>query len=157
MLQYKQLVPAPMSKVWGFFSNPLNLAAITPEYMNFTVTSAVTDRIYPGQIITYKVSPLLGIPMAWMTEITHVEDEKFFVDEQRVGPYQIWHHEHHFEHTSGGVMMTDLLHYTLPFGPLGELAHAAFIRKQLDGIFDFRFQKVEEMFGKVKTANAVSH
>ncbi len=147
-LKCEQTIPAPLKKVWDFFSDPKNLATITPPYMNFKVTSkALQKEMYPGQIITYKVSPILGIPMFWMTEITHVEKEKFFVDEQRKGPYKIWHHEHHFEEKEGVVLMTDLLHYQLPLAGLGDVAHALFVRKQLKGIFNFRMEKVKELFG----------
>jgi ligand-binding SRPBCC domain-containing protein len=103
--------------------------------------------MYPGQVITYKVKPLLGIPLFWMTEITHVLPGKFFVDEQRFGPYSLWHHQHHFEAVEGGVMMTDIVHYKAPFGFLGDIAVSLFIKKQLNEIFEFRKKKVTELFG----------
>lgn len=146
-LRYEQHIHAPLSEVWSFFSNPKNLATITPEYMAFQVTSTfLPERIYPGQVITYKVRPVLGIPLFWMTEITHVSDGSFFVDEQRVGPYRIWHHEHHFQETGGGVLMTDIVHYQLPMSILGEVAHLLFVRRQLADIFKFRFDKVNHLF-----------
>ena len=89
---------------------------------------------------------VLGIPIYWMTEITQVEDKKFFIDEQRFGPYSLWHHQHHFREVEGGVEMTDIVHYKLPLGFLGDIAHALFVKKQLKGIFDYRFKIVEEMF-----------
>ena len=101
------------------------------------------------EIITYTVKPVLGIPLFWMTEITHVEDRKFFVDEQRVGPYAIWHHQHHFKSVPGGVEMTDLVHYKVPLGILGDLANLLFVRSQLEGIFNYRWNKLEEVFGKM--------
>jgi ligand-binding SRPBCC domain-containing protein len=104
--------------------------------------------MYPGQVITYNVKPVLGIPLFWMTEITHVARPRFFVDEQRRGPYALWHHEHHFKPVAGGVEMTDLIHYAIPFGVLGRLAHALFVKKQLHEIFAYRYQKAETLFGK---------
>ncbi|MCW3113213.1 MAG: hypothetical protein JWR18_1609 [Segetibacter sp.] len=104
--------------------------------------------MYAGQIIEYTVKPILGIPLYWMTEITHVDEGKYFVDEQRFGPYSLWHHQHHFKEVSGGVEMTDLVHYKLPFWILGDLANALFVSKQLREIFDFRYKTVEEKFGK---------
>ncbi len=104
--------------------------------------------MYAGQVITYKVKPLLRIPMFWMTEITHVEEAKYFVDEQRFGPYALWHHQHHFKEVQGGVEMLDIIHYKLPFGPLGSLVNFLFVRKQLKGIFDYRFRYLEDHFGR---------
>ncbi|HRF27457.1 MAG TPA: SRPBCC family protein, partial [Ferruginibacter sp.] len=98
-------------------------------------------------IIEYKVSPVLDIPLYWMTEIKHVEDQKFFVDEQRFGPYALWHHQHHFKSIPGGVEMTDIVHYKIPFWVLGDLAHTLFVRNQLKKIFDYRFEQVEKIFG----------
>ena len=103
--------------------------------------------MYAGQIIEYKVSPFPGIPLYWMTEITHVEDKKYFVDEQRYGPYSLWHHQHHFKEINGGVEMTDIVHYKIPFWILGDIANSLFVNKQLKTIFDYRFKKVEELFG----------
>ena len=103
--------------------------------------------MYPGQIIEYTVKPVLGIPLYWMTEITHVVDKQFFVDEQRFGPYTMWHHQHHFKAVDGGVEMTDIVHYKLPFWFLGDIANTLFVKKQLQGIFDFRWKKVEDLFG----------
>ena len=107
--------------------------------------------MYPGQIIEYKVKPVLGIPLYWMTEITHVEAEKYFVDEQRFGPYSLWHHQHHFRSIQGGVEMTDIVHYKIPFGILGDWGNAMFVRKELKYIFDYRHKAVEENFGVFPT------
>jgi len=104
--------------------------------------------MYPGQVITYTVKPLLGIPLFWMTEITHVQEGKYFVDEQRFGPYALWHHQHHFKEVDGGVEMIDIVHYKLPLGPLGSLANFLFVRKQLKGIFDYRLRFLETHFGR---------
>lgn len=150
-LQRVQRLPISLHQAWDFFSSPLNLREITPPYMGFEVTSdpAFLQKMYAGQIITYFVKPVLGIPLFWMTEITHVENESFFVDEQRVGPYKLWHHQHHFRAVVGGVEMTDLVHYQLPWGPLGQLAHSLFVKKQLQNIFDYRWNALEARFGKM--------
>jgi ligand-binding SRPBCC domain-containing protein len=143
-----QKIPVTLDQAWDFFSNPANLQAITPSDMGFQVISKHHgDRMYPGQIIEYKVRPLLGIPVYWMTEITHVQDRAFFVDEQRFGPYALWHHQHQFREIPGGVEMTDIVHYKNPLGILGRLANALFVRKKLESIFNFRYRKVEELFG----------
>ncbi len=143
----QQQLNADLNTVWKFFSGANNLQAITPEYMRFRVTSGtLPEEIYPGMIITYKVSPLLGIPLFWMTEITQVQPQKLFVDEQRRGPYRMWHHQHHFEEKDGGVLMRDIVHYELPLGILGEAANLIFVKRQLESIFDFRRKKVETIF-----------
>lgn len=147
-LQTVQRIPVGLDKAWDFFSSPANLQTITPTSLGFKIISKFHgNRMYPGQIIEYKVSPVLGIPLYWMTEITHVEDQKFFVDEQRFGPYALWHHQHHFKSIPGGVEMTDIVHYKLPLWVLGDLAHAIFVRNQLKKIFDYRFEQVEKIFG----------
>lgn len=144
-----QRMPVSLAQAWDFFSSPANLQTITPPYMGFTIISQHHgDKMYPGQIIEYKVTPLLGIPLYWMTEITHVQEERFFVDEQRFGPYSLWHHQHHFKAIEGGVEMTDIVHYKLPLWWLGDLANALFVKKQLAGIFEYRKKKVEEIFGE---------
>lgn len=144
-----QKIPVSLEEAWDFFSNPANLAAITPGDMGFTVISKYQGPLmYPGQIIEYKVKPIAGIPVYWMTEITHVDDRKFFVDEQRFGPYRLWHHQHHFKAIPGGVEMTDIIHYKNPFGLLGRLANKLFVSKKLQKIFEYRFRAVEERFGK---------
>lgn len=135
-----------LEEAWDFFSSPKNLKEITPEHMNFEITSEDTGKCYAGQIITYKVSPLPGLRMSWVTEITSVEEGVRFVDEQRFGPYSMWHHEHYFEEQDGGVMMTDRVSYKIPLGPLGHLAHALFVKKQLFGIFEYRNIALEKTF-----------
>ena len=143
-----QKLPVSLEEAWSFFSNPENLAVLTPEYLNLKFTNELFgDRMYPGQVITHKINPILGIPIYWMTEIIHVEPLKYFVDEQRVGPYSLWHHQHHFKSVEGGVEMTDLIHYKNPLGPLGVIANSLFVRKQLEEIFAYRYKKVEEIFG----------
>lgn len=146
-LQYEQLLNTTLDEAWAFFSGAENLQRITPAYMRFNITSPQTNKpVYAGQIITYKIYPVLGIPLNWMTEITQVKEGQYFIDEQRRGPYNLWHHQHHFEEVAGGVKMTDIVHYALPFGILGQLAHALFVKKQLKDIFVFRKEKVTELF-----------
>jgi ligand-binding SRPBCC domain-containing protein len=150
-LTHKQQIPAMGEAVWDFFSNAGNLQVITPEYMDFRVLNEEPlGEIYPGMLIRYKVSPLMKVPLFWMTEITAVRRYRLFVDEQRKGPYKMWHHQHLFEENDQGVLMTDIVHYELPLGPLGSLAHGLVVKKQLKEIFDFRRQKVEELFGRAQ-------
>jgi ligand-binding SRPBCC domain-containing protein len=142
-----QVLKISLDEAWAFFSSPKNLQKITPQKLGFQIISKHHgEKMYPGQIIEYKVSPILGIPLYWMTEITHVEDRKFFVDEQRFGPYQLWHHQHHFKETAEGVEMTDIVHYKLPLGILGDIANVLMVKKQLKEIFDYRYQAVEQLF-----------
>jgi ligand-binding SRPBCC domain-containing protein len=157
-LKRKQTLPISLEHAWDFFSSPNNLSKITPEYLKFKVLSdrEFMQKMYAGQVITYTVRPLLNIPLFWMTEITHVEDHQFFVDEQRVGPYTLWHHQHHFMAVEGGVEMTDLVHYRLPLGFLGDIAHALFIKNQLKGIFDYRYKVLEDYFAKKGNAAAIA-
>jgi ligand-binding SRPBCC domain-containing protein len=148
MYQFKrtQLVKTDLHTCWDFFSSPKNLKKITPEYMGFDVLLDIPEKMYPGLMIEYTVKPLFSIPMKWITEITHVEELKYFVDEQRKGPYKIWHHEHHFEVVEGGVLMIDIVSYELPMGFLGRMVHPFIVEKKLKEIFDFRFKVVEEYF-----------
>ena len=115
--------------------------------MGFIVKSEVPQKMYEGLMIAYTVKPLAGIPMNWVTEIKTVRDLEFFVDEQRVGPYKIWHHEHHFKAVDGGVEMTDIVTYVLPFGILGKLVHPWLVKPKLAQIFSYRFKKVDQLFG----------
>lgn len=146
-LERKQFLPLSMEEAWEFFSSPDNLKAITPDYMGFDITSDPEDKMYQGMIISYIVSPVLNIPLTWVTEITHVIEPYYFVDEQRFGPYSFWHHKHYFKEVEGGVEMRDVLHYELPYGILGKMAHRVFVRKRLEEIFDYRFEKLEALFG----------
>jgi ligand-binding SRPBCC domain-containing protein len=146
-----QTIPVSLEKAWKFFSDPDNLSEITPTTMKFRIISKHHgEQMYAGQIIEYTVKPLLGIPLYWMTEITHMEDGKYFIDEQRFGPYSLWHHQHHFREVPGGVEMTDIVHYKLRFWLLGDLANSLFVRKQLQEIFRFRYLKIEELFSKAE-------
>ena len=141
-------VAASLEEVWDFISSPSNLKEITPGYMGFEITTpGLPEKIYPGLMISYKVRPFLGIKMNWLTEITQVQEPYYFVDEQRAGPYALWHHEHHLKATPKGVLMSDLVTYRLPAGPLGTLAHGLFVQKQLKGIFQYRELALEKRFG----------
>lgn len=144
-----QVIPIDIDEAWNFFSDARNLEAITPEGMGFNIISRHHgEKMYAGQLIEYTLKPLLGIKMYWMTEITHVENKLLFVDEQRFGPYSLWHHQHHFKEVPGGVEMTDIVHYKIPFWFLGDIAHSLFVKKMLNSIFDYRYKKVAELFGK---------
>lgn len=147
-LRVMQKLPIGLSEAWEFFSSPKNLEKITPSDMGFKITSGEPGKMYTGQIISYKVAPLPGIRTNWVTEITHVDEGKFFIDEQRFGPYKMWHHEHHFEEVDGGIMMTDKVSYKIPFGFLGHIAQALFVKRQLKGIFNYRVKILDEKFGK---------
>ena len=145
----EQRIHTTVDEIWDFVSSPRNLKEITPDYMGFEITTAhMSDIMYPGMIISYKVSPVLGIKLPWVTEITHVSNKDFFVDEQRKGPYKMWHHEHRIIQTDDGLIMTDLITYEPPFGVLGALANKLFIKKQLNDIFDYRKKIIDEKFNK---------
>jgi ligand-binding SRPBCC domain-containing protein len=147
-LKRTQIVKTDLATCWDFFSSPHNLAKITPASMGFVVKTEIPDKMYEGLMIEYTVKPLLNIPMRWVTEIKTVRDHAFFVDEQRVGPYKIWHHEHHFKDLGGSVEMTDIVSYELPLGILGRLMHGLVVRKKLDSIFAYRFEVVEKLFNQ---------
>ncbi len=149
-----QVLPIPLREAWDFFSRPENLKTITPPHLGFEVLNSPPAAMYAGLMIQYRVRPLFGIPLTWVTEITHVEQEKMFVDEQRIGPYRMWHHEHHFAGSGRETTMTDIVTYVLPFGPLGDFAHALFVKRQLRDIFAFRRAKTEELFGKPVSVQA---
>lgn len=145
-LEVKQFLKISLNEAWDFFSSPGNLSKITPEHMGFIITSGTPAKMYTGQIITYKVAPFPGLKTNWVTEITHVTDQSFFVDEQRFGPYRMWHHEHHFEVQGKGVLMTDRVSYKLPFGIFGRIAHGLFVKAQLRQIFEYRIAAMEKKF-----------
>jgi ligand-binding SRPBCC domain-containing protein len=148
-LETVQTLPISLEEAWDFFSSPGNLAKITPDYMGFKITSGVPERMFPGQIISYQIGLLPGIKSSWVTEITHVRERQFFVDEQRFGPYAMWHHEHWFFPCEGGVRMVDRVSYKLPFGILGKCVSPV-IKKQLNRIFSYRIAKLEELFPQNK-------
>ncbi len=151
LYQFKkeQKVNTSLEELWNFISSPANLKEITPDYMGFNITSQdIPDKMYAGMIISYKVSPLFGINTTWVTEITQVRDQQYFVDEQRVGPYTIWHHQHILEPISNGVLMKDIVSYKPPFGFLGAIANSLIIKSKLNEIFDYRTIAVEKRFGR---------
>ncbi len=149
-LHSRQNLPISPKEAWAFLSNPANLKVITPEHMGFHILNGADREMFPGQIIQYKVSPFAGITTKWVTEITHVKEGEYFVDEQRFGPYALWHHKHFIKPIPGGVEMEDVIDYKLPFGILGQLTHPILVKKQLEKIFAYREKKLEELFGHMK-------
>lgn len=135
------------AQAWSFFSDPRNLSRITPPGLGFTIVSQVPLKVHAGLMIKYRVKPLMGLPLTWLSEITHLSEGEYFVDEQRRGPYSMWHHEHHFRDApGGGVEMEDIVTYIPPFGPLGALLHPFLIAPQLRKIFDHRERVMSEVF-----------
>ena len=147
-LKYRQRVPLSLEACWEFFSSPANLKTITPTHLDFKMKSASYEgKMYPGQLIAYTIRPVLNFPIEWVTEITHVEELTYFIDEQRFGPYKFWHHEHRFYAISGGVEMVDTISYKVPFGFLGKLLNHLKIKSDIEEIFAYRRTKLEEIFG----------
>ena len=142
-----QDLPISKDQAWDFLSDPKNLKTITPDYMGFNILNGADRKMFPGQIIQYIVTPVAGIPTKWVTEITHVKEGEYFVDEQRFGPYALWHHKHFIESIPGGVRMEDIVDYKLPFGLLGQLVHPILVKPKLKEIFEYRKQKLIELFG----------
>ena len=155
-LQTEQILPISPEEAWAFLSSPDNLSKITPPDMGFKIISWDQKPMYAGQVICYTVNGLPFIPMTWVTEITHVSEGAYFVDEQRFGPYRLWHHKHFLEAVPEGVKMTDLIHYALPLGIAGRIMHKIFIKRRLSDIFLFRKRKLETLFGKIRGAGIVA-
>jgi len=149
-LNSKQNLPISIDDAWEFLSNPKNLKTITPDYMGFNILSGADKPMFSGQIIQYIVTPIFGIPTKWVTEITHVHDKKYFVDEQRFGPYSLWHHKHFLKEIPNGVEMEDSIDYKIPMGILGQLVHPILIKPKLNEIFDYRRRKLIALFGEYK-------
>ena len=145
-LERVQALPVTPAEAWPFFSSPSNLPSLTPPWLKLRVVGDIPARMFPGMVIPYRVKPVFGLSVAWITEITHVEEPRYFVDEQRFGPYRFWQHQHRFSPRPAGLEMTDKVHYGLRYGPLGRLLHALIIRRRLEAIFDFRFAKLERIF-----------
>ncbi len=145
-LKRTELLPTSIEKAWDFFSNPNNLPRITPPELNLRITSEAEEKIYPGMIITYTVTPIPFVKTNWATEITQVDPLHYFVDEQRLGPYKFWHHKHFFTEAGEGTQVKDLVHYSLPFGPIGRLANLFLVSKKLDFIFDYRSARIRKIF-----------
>ncbi len=149
-LHREQIIPASIETVWDYFCAPKNLNEMTPPDMNFEIIAGADSKMYEGQIIEYRVEFIRGVRSLWLTEIAHVRGNEYFVDEQRVGPYRFWYHEHRFENTPAGVKMIDYVTYALPFAFLGDIIHSLWIKNRLKSIFDFRYQKIQELFGSEK-------
>ncbi|MFI1770552.1 SRPBCC family protein [Thalassobellus citreus] len=147
-LHKKQNLPITLQEAWDFLSSPKNLKTITPDYMGFNILSGADRPMFAGQIIQYIVTPVLSIKTKWVTEITHVVDKHYFVDEQRFGPYALWHHKHFIKEIEGGVEMEDIIDYKVPFGILGQLVHPFLVKPKLEEIFNYRTKKLEALFGK---------
>ena len=151
-LKRSQVLNTTPEKAWAFFSSPENLGLITPEYMNFKIiTRSGGDKLYKGQMIEYTICILPGLPVKWLTEITHVDEPHYFVDEQRKGPYKQWIHRHTFKSVANGIEMTDEVNYAIPFGFIGQLANDVFVERRVNAIFDYRFKALEELFKNDKT------
>lgn len=146
-LKRVQFLPIPLTEAWSFFSSPKNLARITPAQMKFEILYiSGGEKMYPGQLIRYKIFLLPFLPVFWTTEITHVSEPFYFVDEQRFGPYAMWHHQHHLKEVPGGVEMTDEVNYAIPLGIIGQLAHWLFVKREVNRIFDYRFTILKNFF-----------
>ena len=143
----QQVVPAPLAEVWAYFATPQNLNEMTPDDMKFEIIHGGEGKMFQGQLIEYRVGFIPLVKSLWLTEIAHVDEGSYFVDEQRIGPYRLWYHEHRFETVAGGTQITDQVSYVMPFGFLGEIVHAVWVGRRLKGIFDFRAVKVKELFG----------
>lgn len=146
ILKQEQFLPITLDEAWQFFASPRNLNEITPDDMVFEIVSELPDSMYAGLLINYRLKPMFNIPLDWCTEITHIKEKEYFVDEQRKGPYRIWHHEHHFRAVDGGVLMTDLLHYDIGKSVLGWIAGKLFVHKKVKAIFDYRRNKLQTIF-----------
>lgn len=146
-LHKKQKLPITLEQAWEFLSKPENLKTITPDYMGFIILSGADRPMYQGQIIQYIVTPVMGIKTKWVTEITHMVENKYFVDEQRFGPYALWHHKHFIKEIDGGVEMEDIIDYKVPFGILGQLVQPLLVKPKLEEIFSYRKEKLEALFG----------
>jgi len=147
-LIYSQKLPIDMNDAWDFLSSPDNLKLITPESMSFEIIDWDKKKAYPGQIIQYTLNPGFGIKMKWVTEITQVKENSYFIDEQRFGPYSFWHHKHFIREIKNGVEIEDIVDYKVPYGFFGKLLHRLIIKSKLDGIFDYRYNKLHEIFGE---------
>ena len=145
-----QNLPISINAAWDFLSDPVNLKTITPDYMGFEILSGAEKKMFPGQIIQYIVTPILGIPTKWVTEITHVKKGEYFVDEQRFGPYSLWHHKHFLKPIKNGVEMEDIIDYKIPFGLFGQMIHPILVKPKLNEIFKYREIKLVELFGEYK-------
>jgi ligand-binding SRPBCC domain-containing protein len=147
-LQRSQVLPVTQGEAWRFFSRPHNLPAITPAWLAFTVRGALPEEMFGGMVIRYRLTPLFGIPVTWISEITHVREPDYFVDEQRFGPYRFWHHRHVFEPVAGGTRVRDTVHYALGWGPAGRLLRRLLVAPRLEEIFDYRREALKRIFDR---------
>jgi len=147
-LKQEQFLPISLDEAWKFFATPKNLNEVTPDDMVFEIISELPETMYAGLLINYRLKPMFNIPINWCTEITHIKEKEYFVDEQRKGPYRIWHHEHHFKAVKGGVLMTDILHYDIGKWIVGRIAGKLFVDKKVKGIFAYRNSTLETYFKK---------
>lgn len=147
-LETQQLLPISLDEAWSFFSSPGNLEKITPDDLSFEITSLDSENMYPGQLISYKIGIFPIIRSNWVTEITHVEPKKYFIDEQRFGPYKMWHHQHHFTEKNGQVLMVDKVEFKLPFVIIGKAMYPFLIKPKLKRIFTHRRQILDQLFNK---------
>lgn len=148
--QLNQIQDFPIAQaiLWDFIKSPKNLKLITPPAMGFDIlTDEPTEEMYAGMIIAYRVRPFPFYQTKWVTEITHVNEPSYFVDEQRIGPYSIWHHQHLLSEIPGGTRMKDIVTYQPPFGLLGDIANKLIIRKKLNKIFEYRRKILIDKFG----------
>jgi ligand-binding SRPBCC domain-containing protein len=144
-LKKQVLIPAPIEKVFTFFSAAENLNLITPPWLHFKILTALPVRMEKNALIDYSIR-LLGMPMIWKTEITAWQPPKSFVDRQIKGPYRVWEHTHLFEEKRGGTQMTDIVRYAVPGFVLSPFVHFFFVRPRLEKIFAFREQRMLELF-----------
>jgi len=149
-LKQEQFLPISLDEAWKFFATPKNLNEVTPDDMVFEIISELPETMYAGLLINYRLKPMFNIPINWWTEITHIKEKEYFVDEQRKGPYRIWHHEHHFKAVNGGVLMTDILHYDIGKWIVGRIAGKLFVDKKVKGVFEYRNKTLETYFKKIK-------
>ena len=147
-LKTEHIIQAPIEKVWAFFSSPENLNRLTPPDMRFKIESDLSCTLYSGQIIQYKIriAPLFW--RRWVTEIRHVDFQRYFADEQRFGPYRFWYHEHRFTAENGSVRMTDAVHYIIGFGVIGNILHRLWLRRKLEKVFEYRRSSIDRQFNQ---------
>tara|TARA_B100000683_G_C12329310_1_gene489884 strand:- start:202 stop:651 length:450 start_codon:yes stop_codon:yes gene_type:complete len=144
-LKWEETIPISLKESWRFFSNPKNLSKLMPSHMDFQIISDAPEEVYEGMVLNYSVRPLMGIKMYWSTEITQVKEESYFVDNQISGPYKIWHHQHHFEECEGGVKMTDILNYELPYSIFNTIINNLIVKNEIQKIFTYRKESLKTL------------
>lgn len=149
-LRNTQKLPISLDEAWEFLSNPNQLENITTDELSFQKLHNTPDKMYEGMLMQLRLKPFLKIQLDWLTEITHIKEKEYFIDEQRLGPFRFWHHEHRVLPIEGGVEIQDTVHYVMPFSILGRFVHWLFLRKQLENIFNFREEAIEKVFSRFK-------